>query len=578
MIKSNVLSLDEQKKIREKIERALCLDMPEEAVIIQSPSNIQNDVVKLRGDMKQASVGSKLNNFVRNAFSIKSEAETLLAAKLKNLKDTILAQKTAYSNFSNKTLSPELAAILYEIHRFVEMLRLPVNMLFYGLPGLERVIRQFIERRIPDAKIALTDFITTEEMKDMLFKNESQLELVAEIDLRIQDYCRSLSELRLDQYAAGIVPLYYFRRLLAFPFDKFFNEFRHQRNEAFEEEAPTFQSAQLHPALDMLETLYCLLYPLRKLDPETPVYPELLEMANRYSAGELLSELEENPELSEETRRILKDIKNLMTVTQRILVNVPLVELIRYYKNDPYYKLMVYPPRLKLAEFYAESLRLKVFNEFEIFFPQLNTAIFDDLLREVFGGEPEDFNYFMSFGLGTTPKKGYAGFAFPRSLKILNAFIKTHYRDYIQGLIYSLNKVMSHRIRDSFSQLLIYAGGIESVGTKLKDFDLSFSPDAEDGKTLIRLKFLLDKDLSQQKAYISLITKKNEEAKTLLDAGLNYLLGIHSSLSSIEKDMAFINDAAARIPGIGKIIERSVHSLFTTTKLIRYAMSTEDRY
>ncbi|MDR1931721.1 MAG: DUF5312 family protein [Spirochaetales bacterium] len=575
MANSGALSEDEQRRLRERIKKALCLDMTEETVIIQAPSDIQNHVGKLRDDLKQSSAGSKLNSLVRNAFSIKTDAEKLLDARLRKLKETIQSGKTVYCNFTNRTLSPELGAALYQIYRFVEILRSSIILLFSDPSGLEMVIRRFLERQIGGAKAALTDFITAGEMKELLFKNESSIELAAEINRRLQEYCRSFSDLQLDQYAAGIVPLYYFKRLLAFPFHDFFSEFQYQRDETAEEADPVFHNAQLRPALDMLETLYCLLHPLKKLDPDAPVYPEILEMAVRYTAGKLIDQVEENSGLSESARHLLKNIKNLVTITQRTLANVPLVELIRYYKNDPYYKLMVYPPRLKLAEFYTDSLRMKVFDEFEVYFPNLQNTIFDDLVQELFKGEPEDFDYFMNTGLGTTPRKGYSGFSFPRSLKILNTFIKTHYYNYIQGLIHSLNKVMSHRVRTSFSQLLVYAGGIESVGTKLKNFDLSFSPDAEDGKMLVRLKFIVDKELSQQKAYIALIRKKNEEAKSLLDNGLNYASGIYNSLSAIEKDSAFVSDAAAHIQGIQKTLKRSVRSLFIVTKLIRYVMTTE---
>jgi hypothetical protein len=577
-----ILSEDEQKKIRAEIEKFLCLDSPDAAVIIQSPSNINQQVDKLREDMKQASMGKKLNNLVRNAFSIKTEAEMLLDAKLRHLKDVIASQKTVYTNFGNRTLSPDLAAILYEIFRFAEILQPQINLFFSDPSGVEKVIRQFLEHRIPGAKISLTDFITTDEMREIFLKTESQAELVAEITRRLQVYSLSISAARLDQYAAGIIPMYYFRSLVVFPFRAFFNEFKFQPEGDSGENAGSFQNAPLRPALDMLETLYCLLYPLRKLDPEAPVYPELLEMANRFVAGEFFPEpdamapaADSPPALCEQTESLLKNIKNMMIVTQRVLASVPLVELIRYYKNDPYYKLMIYLPRLKLTDFYTESLRMKIIGEFENYFPRLHSTIFEDIQKKLFGGALDDFDYFMNSGLGMTPKKGYAEFAYPNSLKILNTFIKTHYYDYIQGLIHSLNKVMAHRIRKNFSQLLVHAGSIESVGTKLRNFDLSFSPDAEDGKQFVRLKFVLDKELSQQKSYATLITRKNEESKSLLDSGINAIQGINVSLSAIQKDTAFLGDAASRMPEIEKVIGRAVEALFSAAKLIRYSMATE---
>ncbi|MCL1818304.1 MAG: hypothetical protein FWG35_05180, partial [Spirochaetaceae bacterium] len=172
-------------------------------------------------------------------------------------------------------------------------------------------------------------------------------------------------------------------------------------------------------------------------------------------------------------------------------------------------------------------------------------------------------------------KRGYAGFTHPRALKILYAFIKTHYSGYIQGFVHALNKVMTHRIRTNFSQLLEYAGGLEGVGTKLRSFDQSFSPDAEDGKEFVRLKFVLDKDLTQQKSYTALIARKNEEGRALLDTGMNYLQGMHTSLTAISRETAFVNAASSLISGIEKTLSRSVHAFFIVLKLIRYTMAME---
>jgi hypothetical protein len=585
MVEFSILSEGEQKKIRSRIEKALCLDLPEQAVIIQAPSNIETHADKLRGDLKQASIGAKLNNLVRNAFSVKSQTEALLDGKLRQIKDVISSHKTVYTNFAGRTLSPDLAAILYEIYRFAGILKPRISAIFSDSSVVEDSIRQFLERRIPDVKTCLTDFITVDEMKEFFFKTESQTELTGEIARRLQDYYQHVAAAQLDRYAAGIVPLYHLRGLLSFAFHAFFSEFNFQSGADFDGGAPSFQSAQLRPALDLLETLYCLLYPLKKLDARTPVYPELLEMADRRLNRELLSESGEaadgpaqegsEQEFSETTKKFLEDIKNLITVSQRVLANVPLVELIRYYKHDPYYKLMIYPPRLKLMEFYTESLRMKIISEFAVFFPQLQRAIFGDVQQELFGRAPDDFDYFMNSGLGLTPRKGYAEFTYSQSLKILNTFIKMHYYAYIQGLAHSLNKVMAHRIRSSFSQLLVHAGSLETIATKLKNFDLSFSPDAEDGKLFIRLKFILDKELSQQKSYVQLVTKKNEEAKNLLDGGISVLQGMYVSFSVIRKDSSFMGDAAQRMPGIEKLIGRSADALLKVGKLLRYSVAIE---
>jgi hypothetical protein len=569
------LSQDEQKKMRERMLIALCLDDDPSSSIIQNPSELQNRIDKLKKDFQDAPVGSKMNNWVRNIFSTKTEAEFLLDAKLREIKAVITASNVPYSDYTLRLFGPAVASVIYEIYRFAHPLVPIFKRLLSNSENMEKMVRHFLDRRMPGAKTSLMDFISIEEMKNLFFRTESRLDLVFEINERLNKYFSSLPEKLLTDLAGGMLPMYYFKNVVTFPYEEFFQLFGHIIPEGGPVENPVFQAAQIHPVIDYLEKMFCVLHPLKKIDPSFLMYPEILQFCAAMKTGGAMHDLglEDAQSLSAVLR---KQLENLLHISLRIVNNVPIAELIRYYKSDPYYKLLIYLPKLRLKEFYTNSLRLKVFEDFEDFFSKVRFDILEDMIQNLFGSErPVEFEFYMNSNLGLTPKAGYQGFSHNRSINILYNFIRLHYRGYIQNLVHLLNRVITNRLRESFSTILIQATGIEDVGNKIKEFDLSFSPDADDGKTLIRLKFGVDKDLSQQKLYRVLIAQKNKEATELLEKGLAHIEALVGGLSAIQKDGVFITESSKRIRGLEPLVQKSVKILILAGKTVRHLIALE---
>jgi hypothetical protein len=570
------LSQDEQKKIRERIHSSLCLDDDPSTAIIRNPSELQNRIDKLKKDFHEAPVSFKMNHWVRNIFSTKTEAEFLLDAKLRDIKNIIAGTNVPYSDFTLRVFGPAIASVVYEIYRFSHPLIPIFNRLLSDPDSMEKMVRHFLDRRIPGAKTTLIDFISIADMKDLFFRTESRLDLVAEINERLKKYFSSLPDPLLSDLAGGILPMYYFKNIILFPFEEFFQLFHYTvSDEGGPVEKPNFQAAQIHPAIDYLEKIYCALYPLKKIDNSFLMYPEILQFCAQFKTGGAMQELglEDTQSLAAVLR---KQLENLLHISLRILNNVPLAELIRYYKNDPYYKLLIYLPKLRLKEFYTNSLRLKVFHDFEDFFSKVRFDILEDMIRELFGSDrPVEFEFYMNSNLGLKPKAGYQGFSHNRSINILSNFIRFHYRGYIQALVHMLNRVITNRLRETFSTLLIHATGIEDAGNKIKEFDLSFSPDGDAGKTWIRLKFGVDKDVSQQKMYRTLIAQKNKEGTELLEKGLAHIEGLVNGLSAIQKDKVFITESSKRIRGLESLVQKSVQNLILAGKTVRHLIALE---
>lgn len=573
MIRSSSLSQEEQKKMHARMEQALCLNHTA-AAIIKAPSDAAVRKDKLRKDWSRTPVGSKMKLRVKKVFSVRDETEFLLQAKLQEIKTVILSRRIPYVFFPEKKLGPELASVLYELYRFTLPLRPILERIFSDKNWLKETIRQFLDRRIPGAKIVLTDFISLDEMKEIFFRTESRLDLTAEISARLQNYCSILAPGVLDAHGGSILPLHYLRDLAFFPYEEFFHLFQPGPDGNPPAGNPVFGRADINPAVDYLERLYCVLYPFRNLEGESLLHPEIAEACSRKHASGALRDPD-----SEDENSGLKFLRthagNLVTISRRILENVPLAEIIRYFKNDPYYKLMIYPPRLRLSGFYVDAIRLKIFSDFEEIYAKVRTEIPDDIVRELYGGEPEGFEFYMNEGLGLLPKSGNPGFIHHRSLNIMQKFIRLHYHAYIQGLVHVLNRAVTNRMRDSFNMILFHASGIEDLFARINEFDYSFSPDSEDGKNMLKLKFTFDRDISQQRACRVFVARKDKEARDLLEKGLGHIEKLLSGLKDMQDDKSFLSDVSTRIKGIENTVGQSTHSLFLAGRAIRHVSAIE---
>jgi hypothetical protein len=437
------------------------------------------------------------------------------------------------------------------------------------------MIRQFLDKRIPNVKTSLVDFISVEEMKDIFFHTESRLDLVGEIDSRLRGYFSSLPETLLAELGEGILPLYYIKNIVFFPFSEFFALFHHDIGDGEPVEKPVFQPAEIYPTLDYLEKFYCALYPLRRRTIDTLVYPEVLDFFARMKNGGTFQELglEDRDSIMS---FVEKQMRNIHLVSLRVLKSVPLPALIRYYKEDPYYKLMIYLPKPHLKDFYTNSTRLKVFTDFEDFFAKVRFDIVEDMVHTLFGKEDlVEFEFYMNSNLNLTPKAGLPGFTHHRSLVILSNILRVQYRGFIQEIIHILTRVMTNRLRDSSNIILLHAAGIEELASRIKNFDVSFSPDSEDGKTLIRLKYVVDRDPHQQKVYRNLIATKDKEAKELLEKGVGHLEGLLLGFMGIAKDLVFLKESSKRMPGLEAKVSRAVETLVLAGKAVRYFIALE---
>ncbi len=560
------LSLDEQKQLLAGIESSLALEENLDTMIIRVPTDPSVRASLLYKDWTEASKGKKLNHWARNLVSIKTEEEFLLDAKLDALRSTIREYPKAYTDFSRRLFLPSIAEAIHSVYHLSYPMIKPFQVLFQNIENLQKLVKYLIERHLEHPKSSLIQLISVQEMKDIFFQSESRQDLISEIRKRLEGYLQSLKEAEFLAAAQEILPLYGFRNLLLFPYDDLFRLFKKNLQ---------FEPAPIYPTLDYLERFFCCLYPFRNYDLQNLLPSEIVEFLAKHVETEGEFSFREQGE-----QVVLETIRNICQATaslcKKVLKEVPFVELIRYYRSDPYYRILIYPPKPKLQAFYTYSLTLKVFSDFEDFFSKIRFDILEDILNQLFKGEPlVEFQYYMNSRLNLTPKQGYPGFTHHRSLVVLYNFLRSVYTGYLQGTIHILNRSITNRVRDSVSMILVHASGIEELQTRISLFDASFAPDAEAGRNMIFMKMVLERDAKQQRAYRALIAEKDKEGKELLEKSLIHLESLLIGFRNIQSDKVFVRETARRFPSIEARIENCVTYLILGTKAIRYLIAME---
>ncbi len=574
MTKLVSLSQDEQKKIRARIERALCLGEDSVTSIIPAPSDSKIQESFLKKESGGSASAVKMNRWVRGLFTTKKESDFLLEDKLKELRKKIQETRIPYADFTMRTLGPGLATAVYEVYRKTDPFRALMRKLFEDAELMEKLMRKVVETRLHGAKISLMDFISFEEMKELFFQTESMGDLVEEINKRLGRYFAGLKDEDFDKIREGVLGLYNLKNLTLFPYDEFFRLFHFDASGNESDEDPAFESAELFPTLELVERFCCALFPFRRGSVE--LFPEVVEFCVRSKGGSRALEELGVGDKESQTVYFRKDIVNLVETAGRLYRTVPFTEIVRYFMNDPYYKVMMYLPKPRMKDFYIDSVRLKVFTDFEDFFSKVRFDILEDMILLLFRKDAiANFEFYLSSGIGISTKSGYPGFIHQRSLVILNNFIRVHYRGFIQSLVHLLNRAVTNRLRDNFSLVLIHASGIEDIGNKLREFDHSFSPDADDGRALIKMKFVIDRDQQQMKMYRALVAQKDREAKDLLEKGISHLDGLLGALAGMAKDQVFLSESAKKFRGIDTRLKQAVDALSSAVKVIRHLAAVE---
>jgi len=523
---------DERKRLYDRIVHSLSLtESADSKRIYKSDLGRDQRLELIERDMSRMGLAMRIKVWWRKLVSGKSADDAYVDARLAHIAKRIRRAPLSIRSLDPDSVPPQVAERFYYLYQHAYgVIPFFVN-LWHSNDVLREMIHNLLKERVPEPKNELSDFVSLKEMQDIFLQKENHAEIRTVALSRLDEYMKGIQGDLFEHLQRGVLPLYYFKDICLFDFRGFFRLFGADVDLSPPETPPEFQEAESRATREALETMFYAVYISTRIRKGFFVHRELLEYYVRHQlkddAPDESEQGIEESRVEEEVRRLKNDLEELNRAVSRFHTEVPLAEMIRYYQQDPYYRFVIYPPRLDLRDFYYNSLRMKILAQLDERFRDVRIGVVGRLINSLFRTEPPELEYFSSGTSSTISKLGLPTFHYVRSLGILYGFIVARYRKDIQEFIRLLNRVFPQRDKDTSGELAFHAAGVEDVADKIKAFDERFSPDADDGKNFLRLRYAVEKDKEQHKPYRVFVAQKDREAKELLNKGIEHIQAVY---------------------------------------------------
>lgn len=467
--------------------------------------------------------------WLKGLLSGKSKPDLFVDLKIKQLKRGIRHKSSGMTGFETRDLTPKFARQLFDLFYAAYPLREMFQAFHTDRHFRNQAVTRLFDTKLPDAKTKLEDFLPVEEMEQIFHDTGSEEEVHKRLLSKFNDYVKRIPDKLVRQVEEGIKPLTHLKNLVLFPYTAIFRHFNYQPTPGvLEEKYPFFTSAPVMLMLEQLERLWHAVNLANDLGGEWFCHEELFSYFLEESLeAEEEGEVVDLDRIQEEIFELTNVLGQLMNSANEFIKKIPTLDLIRYFRRDPYYKLVFATPRFNAKPLYIDGLKGRILGQLEERIIAVKKNVIEAKIKEIF---KSDQLYQMFYYVETRSFDNEAlelpYFSYTKSVKILYNYLSRIYKGYIQETLQIVNTYIVSGNRIIQTRLNRYAAGLEELEAKLVLLDRSLAPDEDDGKTLLRLRHRLATDLTQQKLYRGFVLQKNREARELVDQGMEYLIGI----------------------------------------------------
>lgn len=541
-VESNVETLaralpeEERKALLERISRSLNIEDANRRRIIHSELRTERRNELIQADMERMSIGERLRLWLSGFFSTAGARERFLAIRLAQTRQRAQTTSPGLADFEARYFLPGLPEQMRELCRKVETVRPFFRHVWNDAESLRAMLDFLLAKRIPESRNSLTQFCSTHELQEEFRATESRNRLKQMLLERISAYVDGIPASVLEELENGLKPLYLYKDLVLFDFDAFFAIFQSSRKAALGDGDASFHSASVKRALDTVEELYLAIHYCSRIEKEPQIYPEILHYFFAHQNGASLeTALKEIPETGE-TKTLRRAVVELAQEVHRIRKDLPLASIIRFFRGDPYYRFIAYSPRLRLRDFYYSNLKIRMLQELDGRFQELRMGVMGRMIQEVFPQGLSDFEYFHPEIQSGIKRSGIVNLQVHRPLQFVHSFMERVYRKGLLDFMRIIGRILPTRGRQRAVDMTLFLAGLDDVMERLRTFDMSFSPDSDEGKTFYRYRFSsTERDKSQIAGYKALVTQKERDAKGIIEKFQEQIQGVKTALETIRK-------------------------------------------
>ncbi len=529
---SSALPEHERKELLERISKRMEREESEEAVPVELAEDEREKITIY--EMKRAIWWIRFLIWFRTFFTGKPKPEVFLEMKLRMIKNGIRAVNPGLTGFETRDLTPKFARKLYDVCSRLHPLLAPYQSLTSDKAMKAGAYTYYVESRYEGARRKVEDFMSTDEMEDAFAQSGDSEEIKKKLALRMNEYIRNMPESFFSQLEEQAKLHLYMGRFVLFPFASFFRYFNYMLADMPQNANPVFEHAPVMLTLDLLEKLYAALVLFRRCAPDYAFAEEPLAYYLFTLAG--VQPVDENDfsKIESELTRVRGELFELSKEVESFDKSVPLLDLIRYFRKDPYYNLMFNPPRLYLKSLYFSTLKGRIAAELEERLGTIKEQVINRKIKDILKSQKLlEFTYYRENPGFDFRKLGLPAFGHVRSLSLIYNYLVSQYKGAIQEAVQVVANTALASNRITQNRLMQNVSGLEDLEAKIVLFDRSLSADEDDGKQLVRFRFNVATDLILQKSYRAFVIQKDREARDLVEKGKECLLGIKKIFDEI---------------------------------------------
>src|SRR6056297_2558539 len=398
------LTEKERKQFLKQIHTSLH-DKADEQNKLDRVDTSQDEIkIRLRQEIRKMSPFRYLFLLIRRIFSGKPIEQVVLEYKLKRQRHAVRQKAPGIVSFETRTFKPHLAEKVFEL--FVATI--PLRNFFEKLwkedsefGNLHQLVFNLIEKQINVTVNSCFDLLPLEEMVSLYRSSGSRDAIIQETNSRLESYIEDIDTLHFRRVEEILTPLYYLRDLILFPYSRFFGMFHGTIRSDDPEYQPLFQKTAAVPVLDEVEELYYALYSAdqtkitRNFNVEVveDIFPTLFPATHSSNDSDAVhgeedetdtltvAEDEENKiedrrqqdqsrpkesradtteSVDTDAQKFIGDLERVVEHAKKFLKSVPLPQVVRAIKEDPYYRLLVYIPSIDAKGFYKTMKKLTI--------------------------------------------------------------------------------------------------------------------------------------------------------------------------------------------------------------------------
>jgi hypothetical protein len=550
------LSETERKELLDRIQRSLSLNPRSEKATVRAPTSADQRTQLIQEGLHQLGLLQRMRLWLRKWVTSKSIQDLYIELKLEDMAKQLLSHKIA--DAKAKTIDAAFPTVVYQLYLMILPVKRFLQVIWQHEQTLRSAVQYVIEQRVPRAKSALFDFIPEEEMQGIFENAESKSTIRQELMNRVNQYLEAIPLEIFSELEQSIMPLYNLRQLCFFDYYELFRAFQADPA-ALDKGVPKFGSAAAEKVLPLIEDLYFAVHTAKKAASLDILPPQLFKFVQiqRYEPqaaskpaptaeaavfapsdlpapeAEVAAAKAAAEHAAEEgLRQLRKDLRALQDQIAAFIDRSAVGDLIRLFQHDPYYRFIAYTPAINLKDFYLATLRMNLLHALDEQYATIRQLIVENIRQQLFPNGLAEFDYFKKFPAGT-PRSGLPGFRYARALTMLYSFLKVQFVGSLRETFRFLVKILPSRNRDVGSELLFHTTGLESLFDALKIIDLAFSPDTDDGKSFMRMKQSMEKDVAQERQYRAFVAQHDKEIRDMIEEGIEHLRALAESLQDL---------------------------------------------